>query len=160
TQRLSAKLPYEGGDQALSYTNQFHLFRRLGAKDIKLILRILEDDPVSTEILFKSFYLWLISERCDTEKLKRPKEELTVAYARFFLNTEAGANYLERRRDTTKFLTRYYALLVLTRWETAISHKMKDHYNFLKGYFDLKGDGLYLREEYQKGLEEIRQRLK
>lgn len=151
--RLSGKLPYLGDDPTLSYTSQFHLFRVLGLKDIGLIKALLEEDPASTEVIFKDLYVWIGTEGCEIPGLKKPKKETIAAYIRFFLESEPGLKYLERRSKTLNFLMRYYLLLLSEKLGITLPRDVVyRHNNFCKSYLEQKGQELYFREDYSKEL--------
>lgn len=159
--RLSSKLPYVGDDPTLSYMSQFHLFRALGLKDVGLIKAILEEDPASTEVIFKDLYVWISTEGCEIAGLKKPKKETIIAYTRFFLESESGLKYLERRSKSLNFLIRYYLLLLSEKLKIALpKDAFSKHYNFCKGYLDEKGQELYFREDYLRELPQIKEKIR
>lgn len=159
--KLSGKLPYIKDEPTLSHTSQFHLFRVLGLKDIGLIKALLEEDPASTEVILKDLYVWISIEGCEIPGLKKPKKETIIAYIRFFLESESGLKYLERRSKSLNFLMRYYLLLLSDKLGIVLPRDVAyKHLNFCKGYLEQKGQELYFREDYLKEISQLKEKIR
>jgi len=150
--KLSQSLPYIGHDEQILFKTQFHMFRVLGYKDLKILQSILENDQ-SIEVILKDLYNWIFTPECNVPGLIKPKIEDLAIYAKFFLNTLPGRTYIERRNDSTKFLITYYCLMVLKK--TNINEIKRQHVGFSLNYLNKHKENLHYADEYIQNLEEI-----
>jgi len=96
--------------------NAAHFYRALGRKRMSLVKDILKTESDLMASAMRTFHLWFTLQNGGEEKLKgRPSRETLYTYAAFFLNTQAGRNYLLRRDPRVRNLTLYYAVLLLDR---------------------------------------------
>jgi len=150
--KLTHSLPYMDHDEQALFKAQFHMFRALGYKDLKILLSVLEHDE-SIEVILKDLYNWFVTPQCEISGLIKPKMEHLVIYVKFLLHTLPGNAYLERRKDSTRFFITYYCLMVLKN--ANIKDIKRQHVGFCMNYLNKHKDTLYYKDEYTKNIEEI-----
>jgi hypothetical protein len=114
---LAANPPTPAGE-GLKYetiiSNIYHLYRVLDLRDLKLILRILENEADTMEINLALFYNWLMSgEKCNYKEKLPPSLDTLYRYAGFLVNSIGGRACLFRRETRVRLLVTYYCLLII-----------------------------------------------
>ena len=114
--------PLQPTDKNLANQAQtgIHLYRILGRQNLLILAKILVNEPDHLETVFENFYNWtLMADECPTRTyIIRPQLKQLYQYALFFIDSDNGKSYVNRRDTLTGLLTRFYALQIIKEAQT------------------------------------------
>jgi hypothetical protein len=109
--------PLHPTDKSLSSQTQagISLYHILGHQNLLILARILINEPDHLETVFENFYNWtIIADQCPARTYAiNPQFIQLYQYALFFMDSDDGRSYVNRRDTITGLLTRFYALQII-----------------------------------------------
>ncbi|WP_300675375.1 hypothetical protein [Desulfoluna sp.] len=147
-------------DTLALFRNIAHLYRAIGATDLRVFKQILEQEPDAVEAFLPDLYKVMMDGTCTRIVPAGCTHEVSAHYATFFLNTLAGRSYLLRRTSRYRILASYYAVRVLHQADLSGSNLYG--VDILPAVKILQSDialykGLAQQKEYLATLEKIHQ---
>ncbi|MEN8258436.1 MAG: hypothetical protein ABFS09_11300 [Thermodesulfobacteriota bacterium] len=95
--------------------NTAHIYRKLGAQNLTILRKIIDNEADLMEETCGYFHAWInISPQCLNHSYPlRPSLENLYEYAAFFMETTGGKAYLARRESNLRLLAQYYSILFI-----------------------------------------------